>query len=104
MIRAFRRSQDTELQNLIDLAQYQEPIPTPPTIVIEDNNVFYDTPTSFLDWLPPYENDPVQFDQPSSSPSSSINSLVDSLMLLTTIGLFLLSQVKWLSSTAATLD
>ena len=62
MIRAFRRRQDNELKNLIDLAQYQEPISTPPTTVIEDNDVFYDTPTSFPDWLPTCDKDPVQFD------------------------------------------
>ena len=62
MIRAFRRRQDNKLKNLIDLAQYQEAIPAPPTTVIEDNDVFYDTPPSFPDRLPTCDKGPVQFD------------------------------------------
>ena len=70
MIRAFRRRQDSKLKNLIDLTQYQDVIPAPTTTVIENNDVFYDTPSSFPDWLPTCDKDPVQFDRPSPSSSS----------------------------------
>ena len=77
MIRAIRRRKDSELRNLIDLTQYQDSLPPPLTITIVDNDVFYDTPNSSPDWLPPCE-DELQFDQPIPYPSSSISSLVDS--------------------------
>ena len=47
MIRALPRCKDSELRNLIDLTQYQDSLPPPPTLTIVDNDVFYDTPNSF---------------------------------------------------------
>ena len=106
MIRAFRRRQDSKLKNLIDLTQYQDVIPAPTTTVIENNDVFYDTPSSSPDWLPTCDKDPVQFDRPSPSSSSSISSLVDSLDALENCRsiLALTSEVAFFDSRYTRLD
>ena len=106
MIRAFRRRQDRKLKNLIDLTQYQDVIPAPTTTVIENNDVFYDTPSSSPDWLPTCDKDPVQFDRPSPSSSSSISLLVDSLDALENYRsiLALTSEVAFFDSRYTRLD
>ena len=53
-------------------------MPPPPTLIMVDNDVFYDTPNLSPAWTPPCENERVQINQPLSYSSSSINSLVSS--------------------------
>ena len=44
MIRAIRCRKDCELRNLIDLTQYQDSMPPPPSLTIVDNDLAHDTP------------------------------------------------------------